>query len=231
MSFDLEYAFSCIEPIISKLPITLYMTLASTVLALLLGIVFAVIIKKKIFILDKIVHLLNSILKGIPVLVMLYVLYYSMPNILTGLGISYDIKDPPKLVYGIFAFGISYVPYMCDMIVNAFDTIPVGQMEACQSIGFTEGQAMRKIIIPQMLVVSIPVFGNHFVNIVKMTSLAYMVSIIEMMGAAKNYATGAQKFMETYIVAALIYWIICIVFDKGFAFIERHSGKYRNKLA
>jgi len=65
----------------------------------------------------------------------------------------------------------------------------------------------------------------------KATSLAYMVSIIEMMGAAKNYATGTQRFMETYIVAALIYWIICIAFDKLFALIEANTGKYRRKLA
>jgi ABC-type amino acid transport system permease subunit len=58
-----------------------------------------------------------------------------------------------------------------------------------------------------------------------------MVSIIEMMGAAKNYATGTQRFMETYIVAALIYWIVCIGFDSLFAVIEGNTGKYRRTIA
>lgn len=235
MNLDMGYMIQCIKPIISKFPITLYMTITATSLALVVGLIFSVIVKKNIFLLSKIVHFINSFLKGIPVLVILYILYYSMPTILVSLGKSvgfnYDIKNPPKLIFGIFAFGITYIPYMCDMIISAYDTIPKGQMEACDSIGFTTFQAMRKIIIPQMVVVCVPVFGNHFVNILKATSLAYMVSIIEMMGAAKNYATGAQRFMETYIVAALLYWVICIGFDKLFALIEANTGKYRKKLA
>ena len=58
-----------------------------------------------------------------------------------------------------------------------------------------------------------------------------MVTIIEMMGAAKNYATGTQRFLETYIATAIIYWIICIVFDKLFVLIENNTGKYRNNVA
>lgn len=235
MRFDIGYMIKCIMPIISKFPITLYMAITATVLAVVFGLIFAVIVKKNIFILSKIVHFINSFLKGIPVLVILYVLYYSMPTVLASLakslGFAYDIKNPPKLLFGILAFGVTYIPYMCDMIISAYETIPKGQMEACNSIGFTTFQAMKRIIIPQMLVVCVPIFGNHFVNILKVTSLAYMVSIIEMMGAAKNYATGTQRFMETYIVAALIYWIVCIGFDKFFVLIEKNTGKYRNKLA
>ena len=211
------------------------MTIIATIRALVGGIVFAIIIKKKIFLLSSLIKFINYFLKGIPVLIILYILYYSMPTVLVHLseifGFSYDIKNPPKMIFGIFAFGITYIPYMCDMVITAFETIPKGQMEACYSIGFTTFQGMRKIVIPQMIVVAIPIFGNHFVNILKVTSLAYMVTIIEMMGAAKNYATGEQKFLETYLVAALIYWIVCIAFDKLFAFIESHSGKYRKSLA
>lgn len=235
MSFDIEFVFKSILPILSKLPITLYMTVMATIIALLLGILFAVIIKKRIPVLSGIIHFTNSLLKGVPVLIILYVLYYSMPSILAALGdrigFDYDIKNPPKMIFGILAFGVTYIPYMCDMIVSAYDTVPKGQMEACESIGISTFHAMKRIIIPQMIVVCVPIFGNHFVNILKATSLAYMVSIIEMMGAAKNYATGAQRFMETYIAAALIYWIICIAFDKLFALLEANTGKYRRKLA
>lgn len=235
MSFNIDFIFKSILPILSKLPITLYMTIMATILALATGILFAVIVKKRIPVLSNIIHFINSFLKGVPVLIILYVLYYSMPTILAALGerigFEYDIKNPPKMIFGILAFGVTYIPYMCDMIVSAYDTIPKGQMEACESIGISTFHAMKRIIVPQMVVVCVPIFGNHFVNILKATSLAYMVSIIEMMGAAKNYATGAQRFMETYIAAALIYWAICIVFDKLFALLETNTGKYRRKLA
>ncbi|MBV4427884.1 amino acid ABC transporter permease [Clostridium tyrobutyricum] len=235
MDLDLGYMMECIKPIISKFSITMYMTLAATILALVFGVIFAVIIQKNIFFLSKLVHFVNSFLKGIPVLVILYILYYSMPSLLqplaSSIGFNYDVKDPPKLIYGIFAFGITYIPYMCDMIISAYNTIPKGQIEACDSIGFTTFQAMKRVIVPQMVVICVPIFGNNFVNILKATSLAYMVSIIEMMGAAKNYATGTQRFMETYIVAALIYWIVCIGFDSLFAVIEGNTGKYRRTIA
>ncbi len=235
MNFDLKYIMDSFAPILAKLPITFYMTIAATILALVVGMIFAVLIEKKIFFLSKFLKFFNSLLKGVPVLIFLYVLYYAMPDVLTSLGdklgFAYDIKNPPKLFFGILAFGVTYIPYMCEMIITAYHTVPKGQMEACESMGFTTFQAMRRIIAPQMVVVSIPVFGNHFVNILKATSLAYMVTIIEMMGAAKNYATGTQRFLETYIAAAIIYWIICIVFDKLFVLIENNTGKYRNKVA
>lgn len=235
MNFDLKYVIDSFGPILGKLPITFYMTIAATILALIVGTIFAVLIQKRIFFLSKFIKFFNSLLKGVPVLIFLYVLYYAMPDVLAAfgdkIGFSYDIKNPPKLFFGILAFGVTYVPYMCEMIITAYNTVPKGQMEACDSMGFTTLQAMRRIVGPQMIVAAIPIFGNHFVNILKATSLAYMVTIIEMMGAAKNFATGNQRFLETYIAAAIIYWIICIAFDKLFAFIENNTGKYRNKLA
>ena len=97
---DIEYIVSCLKPIISKLPITMYMTISATVIALAVGILFSIIIKSKIFIFSKLIHVINSFLKGVPVLVILYVLYYSMPVVLEAFGakfgIEYDIKNPPK---------------------------------------------------------------------------------------------------------------------------------------
>ncbi len=230
MSLDFGYALSCIQPILRKLPITMYMTLLAVLLALVVGTVFALFIRGRVPVFAQISTALCSFLKGVPVLVMLYVVYYAMPDILTTLGIPYDLRNPPKMLFAVTAFGLSYAPYMSDMLISAFDTVPRGQMEACMSLGFTHFQAMRRIIAPQMVVVATPVFGNHFVNLLKMTSLAYMVTIVEMMGAAKNYATGNQMFLETYIVAALLFWIVCVLFDYAFARIEVRLGKFRSKM-
>lgn len=231
MSFDLKYAVECIQPVIEKLPVTLLMTLVSTVAALIIGALFAVIRSKQIKVVSQIAAVLCSFLKGIPVLAMLYVLYYAMPsimeNIMVPIGFSYDMRNPPKMSFAIIAFSLSYVPYMCDMIQSAYSTIPKGQMEACMSIAMSKFQAMRRVILPQLVVVAIPNFGNHFVNILKMTSLAYMVTVVEMMGAAKNFAVMNQRFLETYIVAALVYWAVCILFEQLFKYIEKHTGKFR----
>ena len=156
-----------------------------------------------------------------------------MDEILAVLGgsfhFTYDSRNPPKIAMAIVALSISFIPYMCDMILSAFDTIPKGQFEAAYAMGYTHYQMMRHVIIPQLIVVAIPNFGNHFVNLLKASSLAYMVTIVEMMGAAKNYATGYQRFLETYVVAALIYWIIFILFEFLFKLLEKKTGKYLRK--
>ncbi|SFR55608.1 amino acid ABC transporter permease [Anaeromicropila populeti] len=230
MSFDFHYAITCIEPILKKLPVTMKLTLWSMAIALLGGILFALMKKSNNKILANVCRLTSSFLKGVPILVFLYFFYYSMDDILHALGgtfrFEYDLRNPPKIQMAIVALSISYIPYMSDMLLSALDTIPKGQFEACYAMGFTKLQMMIRIIIPQLIVVCIPNIGNHFVNLLKATSLAYMVTIVEMMGAAKNFAVKNQRFLETYIMAAFVYWVIFIMFEQLFQLIERHSGKY-----
>ena len=85
---------------------------------------------------------------------------------------------------------------------------------------------MSRIIIPQMAVVALPNFGNHFVNLLKATSLTCMVTIMEMMGAARNFATMNQRFLETYTVCALLYWGIFVIFERIFLILEKKTGRY-----
>lgn len=233
MNFDLDYAITCIKPIIEKLPVTMNLTVWAVVISLAGGIVFAAIERSRLKALKLLCRFLRSFLKGVPILVFLYFFYYSMDDIFGALGgtfgFTYDVRNPPKVTMAIVALSISYIPYMCDMILSAFDTIPIGQFEAAYAMGFTKFQMMTHIIIPQLVTVAIPNFGNHFVNLLKASSLAYMVTIVEMMGAAKNYATGFQRFLETYVVAALIYWVIFIFFEFLFQVLEKQSGKYLKK--
>lgn len=231
MSFDFAYAGTCFAPILQKFGVTMQMALLSTVLALLVGVLLAAAIETRFPVLGPLSHFVCSFLKGVPVLVFLYLAFNSLPDGLIAAGLSYDRRNPPQLLFAVLAFGLAYAPYMADMFVSAYRTVPKGQKEACMAAGFTGFQAMRRIIVPQMVVVAVPIFGNHFVNLLKTTSLAYLVNMVEMMGAAKNYATGFQMFLETYIVAALIYWGICIAFDQLFAVLERRLGKFRERKA
>lgn len=231
MIFDFGYLLTCFVPVLAKFPITMEMTLLSTVLALACGALLALLIRSNAPGLSPVSHFICSFLKGVPVLVFLYLAFNSLPEWLIAAGVAYDRRQPPQMLFAVLAFGLAYAPYMADMFRSSLDTIPRGQMEACKATGFTKWQAMRRIILPQMIVVAVPVFGNHFVNMLKMTSLAYLVNMVEMMGAAKNYATGNQMFLETYVAAALLYWAICIAFDQLFALLEKKLGKYREKTA
>ncbi len=228
--FSFSFALTCFQPILEKLPVTLLLTLGAVAFALVGGILLSFGVLCKVRVIRTILSILISFLKGIPILVFLYIFNNSIDDVMRTIAslfdFTYDIRNPPKFLFAILAMGLSYAPYMCDMIVSALETVPKGQMEACESIGFTKWQGMRRIVLPQLAVIALPNFGNHFVNLLKATSLTYMVTILEMMGAAKNYAVLNQKFLEPYVTCALIYWGVFLVFERGFRVLEKVTGRY-----
>ena len=92
-------------------------------------------------------------------------------------------------------------------------------------MGMTTRQAMFRIILPQAIKVGLPVFANFFISLLKDTSLAFSAAVPEIMGQAKIQAGRASRFFEAYIDAALIYWIICIIFERLVAYLEKRSSR------
>ena len=231
----METIITCLQKVLGGLPTTLSLTIWAILLAMLLGILLSLGMRCRIGVVRGVFTILSSLLKGIPILVFLYVFNTSMDSIMEGLTFifqfTYDITKPPTFTFAIFAMALSYTPYMADMIVTAIETVPKGQWEACAAGGFTKWQTLSRIIIPQCIVIALPNFGNHFVNLLKATSLACMVTIMEMMGAARNYATLSQKFLECYIVCALVYWMVFVVFEQIFRLVEKRAGSYLNPVA
>jgi L-cystine transport system permease protein len=228
--FSFSFAFTCFAPILQELPVTLILTIGSVFFALIGGILLSLGISCKLRAVSTVFSVISSFLKGIPILVFLYLFNNSIDDVMKALSrlfnTAYDIRNPPNFLFAILAMALSYTPYMSDMILSALETVPKGQSEACESLGFTKLQTMKRIVLPQMMVIALPNFGNHFVNLLKATSLTYMVTILEMMGAAKNYAVLNQKFLEPYVVCSLIYWAIFLVFEKFFRILEKITGRY-----
>lgn len=220
-----------LQRVISGLPTTLWLTVTSILLAMGLGMLLLTGLRAKTGPVRMIFRILGSFLKAIPILVFLYVFNSAIDDIMGGLDsllpfFTYNIRKPPTMLFAIFALALSYTPYMSDMMDTALRAIPAGQYEACDAAGFTGWQKMTRIIIPQGIVVAIPNFGNHFVNLLKATSLTCMVTIMEMMGEARNFATYSQRFLESYITCALVYWGVFLVFEQLFRIIERKAGSY-----
>mgnify|MGYP000017235720 CR=1 FL=1 len=220
-----------LQQILRGIPATMSLTVLSIVLALALGILLSFGVASRIPVVRIIFTIVSSFLKGIPILVFLYAFSSAIDTIMGGFDrlipfYTYDIRKPPTFAFAVFALALSYTPYMCDMILTAVRTVPKGQWEACDAAGFTEWQKMRRVIIPQSVVIAIPNFGNHFVNLLKATSLSCMVTIMEMMGESRNFATMSQKFLESYITCALVYWAVFVLFEQLFRLVEKKTGNY-----
>ena len=158
-----------------------------------------------------------SIIRGTPLLVQLFVIFYGLPS--TGL-----LIDPwPSAV---IAFSLNVGGYAAEVIRAAILSVPKGQWEAGFTIGMSRTTTLRRVILPQAARVSVPPLSNTFISLVKDTSLASLILVTELFREAQKVAAFSQEFMLLYIEAALVYWLICLVLSTAQTRIEKRLDRY-----
>lgn len=158
-----------------------------------------------------------SAIRGTPMLVQLFIIFYGLPSV----GIKLD-----PFPTAIIAFSLNVGAYASETVRAAILSIPKGQWEAGTSVGLSYAQTFRHVILPQALRVSIPPLSNTFISLVKETSLASLVLVTELFKEAQNVAARTYEFMLVYIEAALIYWVICFVLSLMQGRLERHFDRH-----
>ena len=161
-------------------------------------------------------------IRGTPVLVQLYIIYYGLPS----LGVTFPSvpalgNDFPDLVAGILALSINSSAYVAEIIRAGIQAVDKGQMEAARSLGMTEGQAMKKIIIPQAFKNILPALGNEFITVIKESSIVSVIGIHELMYNADTVRGNIFKPFEPLLVAAFIYFIMTFSLSKLLGTVER----------
>lgn len=196
---------------------TIPLTLISFVCGLGLAILTALARISDVKFLQIVARVYVSAIRGTPLLVQLFILFYGLPTI----GI---ILDPwPSAIIG---FSLNVGAYASEIIRAAVLSIPKGQWEAGYSIGMSSRQVLRRIIFPQATRVSIPPLSNTFISLVKDTSLASMILLTEMFRRAQEIATTNYEFLLLYTEAALIYWVICFILSIAQGRIENRLDRY-----
>ncbi|MCB2360795.1 amino acid ABC transporter permease [Clostridium estertheticum] len=215
--FKPSFIIESFPEIIKFLPATLEIALISSVIGILLGFIIAIVRIKKIPILNKLTILYVSFMRGTPLLVQLFLAYYGTPLIIEFINYKfstkYNINDIPAMVFVFLAFSLNESAYTSETIRGAILSVDKKEVEAGQSIGMTSSTIMRRIILPQALVVAIPNLGNTLISLIKSTSLAFTVSVMDVMGSAKVIAGRNMRFFEVYISVAIIYWVICLLIE------------------
>lgn len=211
--------------IIQKLPITLLMTVVSAIIGLLLGFGIALIKIRKTPVITQILSVFVSFMRGTPQLVQLFLAFYGFPLVVRWLndrmGWGIDVNGIPALLYVFVALGLNEAAYNSETFRAAIQSVDKSEIEAAKSIGLTNGQTMRRIILPSALIVAVPNLGNSLISLLKGTSLAFTVTVIDIMGQARIIAGSNLRFFEAYIAVAIIYWIICIVIEQLIRLLER----------
>jgi amino ABC transporter, permease protein, 3-TM region, his/glu/gln/arg/opine family len=211
--------------ILSALPVTLNIAIVTMIFSLILSFFVALARINKIKVVSKLATVYVSFIRGTPLLVQIYLSYYGIPKVLNHMnarfGWALNVNNVPIIVFVYVAFILNMSAYMSETFRAAILSVEKGQMEAAISVGMTKWQAMKRIVLPQAFVIALPNFGNSFIGLIKDTSLAFVVSIVELMGKAKIVGAQGLNFFEVYIVVALIYWGVCIIVEKLLAILEK----------
>ena len=153
-----------------------------------------------------------SMVRGTPLIVQLIFWYLALPQF----GIVL-----PGIVCGIFGLAFNYGAYMTEIFRAGIQAIPRGQIEAAAALGMTERLTMRRIVLPQATRIVIPAIGNEFIAMIKDSALVAYVGIQETYWRASTTGSRSFRTFETLLIAALIYWVLTIVFSVAQERIER----------
>jgi len=207
-------------PILFKyLGTTMQMALIGLVFSLILAIFLAVIRTFKVPVLNQVSILFISFFRGTPLLVQLFLLYYGLPRIFPILA-SID-----AFTASVIGLTLHFAAYKAESIRAAILSVDRSQMEACLSIGMTNSQAMRRIILPQAARIATPSLMNYFIDMIKSTSLAFTLGVTEIMAKTQMEASSSFYFFESYLAVALIYWAIVLVFTQLQTYLESYLNR------
>ncbi len=196
---------------------TIPLSIASFAIGLALALVVALMRISGQPVLSGIARFYVSVIRGTPLLVQLFVIFYGLPSI--GLTI-----DPwPS---AIIAFSLNVAGYAAEILRAAILSVPKGQWEAGHTIGMSRALTLRRVILPQAARVSVPPLSNTFISLVKDTSLASLILVTELFREAQQIAAFSQQFMLLYLEAAAIYWVFCLVLSSGQSALEKRLGRY-----
>lgn len=202
-------------------------TLLITFCALLIGVVIGGIIaiakyyaegNRKLKVVNWICDIYTTVIRGVPVTVLLMIFYFII-----------IVSDTEGITTAIVAFGINSGAYMAELIRGGINAVDKGQMEAARCLGLSKGQAMAKVILPQAVKNILPAIGNECIALLKETSVAGYVTVVDLTRAANLIRTNTNDAVNPLIVLALIYLIVVVGMTRLLAILERRLGKSDGK--
>ncbi|MBK1851417.1 MULTISPECIES: amino acid ABC transporter permease [unclassified Marinobacter] len=220
---NVEYMLGLVPVLLRYLPLTLQLAGIGMVLALILACLFAVVRVLRIPVLNQLTIVFISFFRGTPLLVQLFLFYYGLPQLFSALTV---IDGVTATVMGLT---MHFSAYMAESIRAAIVGVDRSQTEAALSIGMTNGQLMRRIVLPQATRVALPTLMNYFIDMIKATSLAFTLGVTELMGATQKEAAGSFLYFEAFIVAAIMYWIVVELLSKLQNYLETRLNKAYNR--
>jgi L-cystine transport system permease protein len=234
MSFNLDFFIKTFFTAFRGMPVTLKLTAFSLLLSLPVGFIFAVLRLKEKSTVKKMITVYVSFIRGTPIVVQILVIYSVVPSILAAvfglLKIRINIFDVNPMAYAYIVFTMNTIALLSEVFRSALTTVDRGQLEAAHAIGLTTFQGYRRIVIPQAMVAALPNICTTTTNLIKSTSLAFLMTVKDITAVAKVEAAYGYNYIEAYLVIWIIYIIICSIVELLFKLLEKRLKVYKKAL-
>lgn len=207
MNFNINYFFSVFPQILPYLPVTLFIAITSFVFATILGLAIALIRNNKIIVIDSFWALFISLFRGIPSVVLLFIIYYGLPQIFP------IMKQVGATTAAIICFSLKYSAYLAEIFRAGLTSVDLGQKEAGLTSGLSTIQVYRGIILPQAMINALPNAGNMFISLLKDSSVAFFVGVQELLAAGKMLTANSFLYFETYLAVGIVYWLTVVAYS------------------
>ncbi|MFT3989116.1 amino acid ABC transporter permease [Aestuariivirga sp.] len=191
--------------------VTLQLCFCSMALAIVIGIASAIAAIAGGRFARGLVAAYVSICRGVPLIVILLFIYFTLPN----LGIRL-----PAFLAGVVGLSINLGAYLSEVFRAAIMAVDGGQMQAGEALGLTRVQIYRKIIIPQAAIIAVPTVGGYFISLLKDCALVSFISVEELLRSANYIISATFRSMETYCLVGIIYYVMSVVAAKAIAMLE-----------
>ena len=198
---------------------TFEVTMASIFLALLFGLLAGLGRIARTTVINRIATVYVEVVRGIPLLVQLFYIYYALGPLLHLNG----------LMSAIAALSICYGAYLAEIFRAGIQSIHKGQMEAALALGMSRTQALWRIILPQTIRVILPPIGNEFIALLKDSSLVSILAVSDLLRRGREFASTTFNYLEAYTVVALIYLIMTLFFSRMVGLMEERLRTHGRK--
>ncbi|QHE92180.1 ABC transporter permease subunit [Pandoraea fibrosis] len=207
-----ELAAQSMPVLLQGTVLTIKFALMSMVFGLAIGVIVAIMGIGKIRVLRGIARAYVSVMRGTPLLVQIFVIYYGLP----GIGISLDPTPA-----GVLTLSLNVGAYLSESMRGALEGMPRGQWLAAYSLGLSYWQTLRYIIAPQALRIAVPSLGNSLISLIKDTSLVSVITVTELLRSAQEVIASTYQPLPLYLACAAIYWVL----STGLSALQRRIEK------
>lgn len=218
--FGWERFFENIPKILPYLSVTFQIVIYATVFGVLLAVFIVLTELKRIPVLYPFFKVYVSFMRGTPMLVQLMLIYYGIPALIDPV-LGTDInRGWSAVTFAYITFILNQGAFLSAIFYGAITSVPYGQTEAGLSVGLTELQTFRRILLPQMVRIALPPFGSDLVGLFQNSSLVFLIGVTDIMGRAKSIGAATKHVLEAYVFVVIIYIVISLTIRLLFYYLN-----------